>query len=128
MRKADDRIQTGQPRTAILEDTFLPLMMLRVDIGTFVHHSSSTATLREHTVARLEIWYDTEMNPGVSWTSYSITINEAAGWKLNQTNQYATEADIRTALSFVDGISIRGEYRGGSDIGGLDNVVLETEC
>jgi len=76
----------------------------------------------------LEIWYDTEMNPGTNWTSYRITIDEAAGWRLNESNQIATEDDIRTALSFIDDIYIRGEFINGADIGDLDNVVLETVC
>lgn len=76
----------------------------------------------------LEVWYDTEMNPGINWTFYSVTIDEAAGWKLNQGSQAATETDIRTALSSIDDLYIRGEYRNGDDVGGLDNVILETVC
>jgi hypothetical protein len=76
----------------------------------------------------LEVWYDTEMNPDINWTFYSVTIDEATGWKLNQGSQAATEADICTALSSIDDLYICGEYRNGDNVGGLDNIILETVC
>ena len=69
------------------------------------------------------IWYDTSSNPGTSWTSYLVALNEAAGWQLDD-NSAATEADIRSVLSDIVDLQIRGEYIYGPDSAQLDNVVL----
>jgi hypothetical protein len=75
----------------------------------------------------LLIWFDTANNPGLEWTSYSVTIDAAAGWFLNDDTP-ASEAQIREVLATIDDLRIRGEFVSGADTGGLDNVVLNSDC
>ncbi len=65
-------------------------------------------------------------NPGLAFTQFSVSLNEAPNWRLGRLDgPAATEADIRAVLSDMTGLQIRGEYVDGDDAGGLDNVVLE---
>lgn len=73
------------------------------------------------------IWFNTPMNPGLDFTPYSITLNDTAGWMLDDDSP-ASEATIRAVLSDIEEIQIRGEFVNGSDTGGLDNVVLNSGC
>jgi len=69
--------------------------------------------------------FDTANNPGLDWTRYDIPLHESAGWRLDTlSGPAATETDIRGTLSYLLDLHIRGEYVGGADTGGLDNVVL----
>jgi len=73
----------------------------------------------------LTIVFDTPNNPGLDWTSYSITLSSAAQWRLNVLGgALATDDDIRTVLSDLQGILVRGEFVTGADFGGLDNFAL----
>ena len=77
--------------------------------------------------------------PGTSWTSYLIRLDDTAGWKIslpgarfaNDTDPFLTEwsqatlatnADIRAVLTSLAGLYIRGEFIVGGDTGSLDNV------
>ncbi|MFH0982339.1 MAG: laminin B domain-containing protein [Planctomycetota bacterium] len=64
-------------------------------------------------------------NPATTWTSYSVSLTESAGW-LRDGNP-ATQADMTTVLSLLSDLLIRGEYIVGGDTGWLDSVVLHTE-
>lgn len=66
----------------------------------------------------------TAMNPGKSWTSYAVNLDPSAGWRDAETGSPATEAQLRGVLTSLSLLQIRGEYRTGDDIGGLDNVVF----
>lgn len=73
------------------------------------------------------IWFDTAMNPGTDWTSYSISLDASAGWMLDD-NSPAPEPTIREVLSDLVDLQIRGEFISGPDTGSLDNVVLNAGC
>lgn len=73
----------------------------------------------------LKLVYDTPNNPGTDWTSYEITLQETAGWKVGTLDGLsATAGQMDTVLSALTDLFIRGEYVTGSDRGDLDNVVL----
>jgi hypothetical protein len=77
----------------------------------------------------LTIVADAGSNPGTDWTAYSIVLGTSAGWTLDAlAGTAATEADILTVLTDLSDILIRGEYVSGADTGGLDNVVLNSNC
>ena len=72
---------------------------------------------------------DAGSNPGLDWTSYSIALDTSAGWTLNSLGGTpATQADILAVLTDLNDMLIRGEYVSGADTGGLDNVVLNSDC
>ena len=75
----------------------------------------------------LTLVYDTSYNPGTNWTSYSVLLQESAGWVNSATGQSATQAEIQTVLAALSDLQIRGEYRVGADTGSLDNVILGGE-
>lgn len=66
--------------------------------------------------------FDISYNPGTTWTSYAIKLDELSGWKKGK--ERATKADIQAVLAHLTGLRIRGEFRSGPDDGGLDNVVI----
>lgn len=67
-------------------------------------------------------------HPGTDWTSFSVTLNDSAGWTIGTGGgAAATDSDIQNVLSDVTALRIRGEYRSGADTGSLDNVVLVPE-
>jgi len=59
-----------------------------------------------------------------SWVSYSVLLDESAGW-LNGAAA-ASQADILTVLGSLDRLRIRGEFITGSDTGRLDSVSIST--
>jgi hypothetical protein len=69
--------------------------------------------------------YDTPDNPGLTWTRYLVPLTAGEGWKKDTlTGTVATTEDMQTTLAYLEEIRIRGEFIGGPDTGGLDNVVL----
>ena len=60
--------------------------------------------------------------PGTDWTEFSVEL-AAAGWRWNW-NQPATAEQIRSVLARPTHFEIRGEYRTGPDVGGLDSFAL----
>ncbi|MEF8851036.1 MAG: laminin B domain-containing protein [Haloarculaceae archaeon] len=48
----------------------------------------------------------------------------AEGWTNSETGEQATDTELGTVLANLERLWIRGEYRTGSDTGGLDTVVL----
>jgi len=61
--------------------------------------------------------------PGTTWTNYSVALSASAGWRWNW-NQAATQEEIHRVLTAPTRFEIRGEYRTGPDVGGLDNFAL----
>lgn len=61
--------------------------------------------------------------PGTEWTEFSVELSAAPGWRWNW-NQPATAEQMRSVLANPTSLEIRGEYRTGDDVGGLDSVVL----
>ncbi len=78
--------------------------------------------------ADITISLDLSNNPGIDWTHYSVVLDETFPWKFGfiTSATLATTAQIQTVLSNINSLKIRGEYVSGSDTGGLDNVILET--
>ena len=68
--------------------------------------------------------YDFPNNPGREWITYTVRLHESAGWVDAATRQAATGAQFREVLSAPNSLRIRGEFRMGSDTGGLDNVAI----
>ena len=75
----------------------------------------------------LTLIFDNPVNPGLEWTHYDILLREDAGWRLNSiSGPIPTQAQFRGLLADLTDFQIRGEYRSSADIGGLDNVVIES--
>lgn len=62
-------------------------------------------------------------HPKTNWTHYEVQLS-ADGWTNLSEDAPATEADLERVLSDLDELRIRGEYREGSDTGGIDTVEL----
>ena len=62
-------------------------------------------------------------SPGTGWTSFSVRLDAAAGWKWNW-NATATQEQMRRVLTDPTSLEIRGEYHTGPDEGALDEVVI----
>jgi len=76
----------------------------------------------------LTLIFDNAYNPGLEWTHYDVPLREDAGWRLNSiTGPVPTQAQFRNVLASVTAFEIRGEYRSSADIGGLDNVTIESK-
>jgi gliding motility-associated-like protein len=72
--------------------------------------------------------FDNDLLPTLEWSHFDIPMLETAGWHLgSNTGAVPTQAEFLTALSQVNGIQIRGEYRSQVEFGGIDNFVLEGE-
>ena len=80
--------------------------------------------------ADMTISLDLSNNPGTDWTSYSVVLDETFPWKFGfiTSATLATAEQIQTVLSNISSLKIRGEYVSGSDTGGLDNVILQTNA
>lgn len=70
------------------------------------------------------IHYNFESHPGTNWTGYEVPMTES-GWTVSETGEAVTEEQFRAVLADLEALWIRGEYRTGSDVGGLDTVVLK---
>ncbi len=67
-------------------------------------------------------------HPGTQWTSYIVQLDSTSDWRLGtESGPVATDEDILAVLGDLQSLRIRGEYRVGSDFGGLDNVILIPE-
>jgi hypothetical protein len=69
------------------------------------------------------ISYRFEHSPGTDWTAFSVRLSADAGWHWNWSHR-ATQEQIKRVLTQPTRLEIRGEYRTGPDVGGLDNVAL----
>lgn len=61
--------------------------------------------------------------PGPDWTEFAVELSAASGWRWNW-SQPATAEQIRSVLAKPASLEIRGEYRTGPDVGGLDSFAL----
>jgi hypothetical protein len=62
--------------------------------------------------------------PGTNWTSYSVSLNEQAGWWNTTDGHPATQAEIITVLASLTNLQIRGDYTLARGSGALDSVGL----
>jgi hypothetical protein len=57
-----------------------------------------------------------------AWSEYDIPLDPGAGWTVgSSTGPAATPTEIASVLGDLTALRIRGEFRSGSDTGGLDN-------
>jgi hypothetical protein len=61
--------------------------------------------------------------PGADWTNFSVRLSTSGGWRWNW-SEPATQEQIRSVLAGPTRLEIRGEYRTGPDVGGLDRFAL----
>ncbi|GAB3020651.1 laminin B domain-containing protein [Spirosoma pulveris] len=67
-----------------------------------------------------KLTFNTPYHPKTTWTNYAVKLDEVQGWKKGKAA--ATQADIHQMLENLTELYIRGEFRSGPDVGGLDNV------
>ena len=64
-------------------------------------------------------------HPGTDWTGYEVSLSaDVEGWTNRSTEEPAIQEEFDSVLSELDALWIRGEYRTGGDVGGIDNVEL----
>lgn len=61
--------------------------------------------------------------PGTDWTPFTVRLSASEGWRWNW-SAAATDEQLRSVLADAARFEIRGEYRTGEDVGGLDDFVL----
>jgi hypothetical protein len=72
--------------------------------------------------AMVTLFYDID-NPGREWRPYALWLHELGGWK-NSEGRPATQGEMRSVLSSLKKIMIRGDFSDGGETIGLDNVML----
>ncbi len=61
--------------------------------------------------------------PSAAWSTVNVSLAPSSQWNLNSTTgPLATASDFQSVLGNLTGLFIRGEYAGGPDHTGLDNV------
>lgn len=69
--------------------------------------------------------WSSRVDPSSTWTPYTVTFHTAAGWTTGSlSGPLASEAEIRSVLSNVKALRIRGDYAQAVDTTGLDSVTL----
>jgi len=64
--------------------------------------------------------------PGKAWTEFHVGLEET-GWFNEFTGLPATRDDMRFVLAGLESLLLRGDYAGGDQVNGLDNVVITPE-
>jgi len=79
--------------------------------------------------ATITLAYNTAINPGTSWTSYTVPLTPGPSWFVGTLSSgvLATQADFDSVFSGISDLQIRGEFRTGADSGQLDNILLVPE-
>jgi len=70
-------------------------------------------------VSGKKIIYKHENYPTKTWTKYQINLNSDSQW-VNENGDIASDEEIKTVLSDITKIMLRGEFEDGEDTGGLD--------
>jgi gliding motility-associated-like protein len=108
---------------------------LKFDLQQNITGSTPNESLVRLSNGSTTLYYFPATSPALtpSWTSYSVLLDETTGnWKIanSPTATSATKNDIKAVLCSMTSLQIRGEFNGPGnvtpDIGGLDNVILET--
>jgi Laminin B (Domain IV)/PEP-CTERM motif len=104
--------------------TTLSFDLMQVFPGSANQFNDEDVVLRG---AGLTIAFDLAANPGNgSWTSYAVPLT-AAGWHLNTLAGAAVTAEqFAAVIGDLTALQIRAEYQTGTDVGRLDNVVLQS--
>ena len=66
-----------------------------------------------------KIVYKHEAYPAKTWTKYEVSLSTDSQW-LDKDGDIASDEKIKTVLSNITKIMIRGEFEDGEDTGGLD--------
>ncbi|MCI0748127.1 MAG: hypothetical protein L0Y58_22200 [Verrucomicrobia subdivision 3 bacterium] len=74
--------------------------------------------------AGLTLVYTVPQPIGTDWTTYTVSLNEIAGWYNYDEQRPATQAEIVQVLSALENLIIKVDYQGGTGSVALDNVVL----
>ena len=72
----------------------------------------------------LTLLRDTLYQPGADWTNFAVLLHENAGWVVEGTGLPPSTQQFNGVLDNATALLVRGEYRDGTDTGGLDNVIL----
>ncbi len=74
----------------------------------------------------LGVTWNIRFPPGLDWKPYSVRFDDTSGWTIDEPNgAAATEDDLRTVLSDLRSLRIRGEFFDGpGDTACIDNVYL----
>ncbi len=96
-------------------------------IGTGIQYAE--AILTDNGGVSIYYYPSTQFQPAAppAWTRFSITLNEVSGfWKTSDspTGTPATQAQIRSVLTSLARLEIRGLYRDANTTNRLDNVTL----
>ena len=70
-------------------------------------------------VSGKKIIYKHENYPAKTWTKYQINLNSDSQW-VDENGNITSDENIKTVLSNITKIMIRGEFEDGEDTGGLD--------
>lgn len=75
----------------------------------------------------LTLYLDIGLPVANRWNSYNVALDTSAGWRTGSlTGSLATENQIRSVLSNIEQLIIKGEYSSSRDTSYLDNVFLRT--
>ena len=72
----------------------------------------------------IELYFSHSAPPEVSWTPYSVPLRADGNWMQAGTDEPATPEQLETVLTHLDKLWIRGEFRTGEDVGGIDNIMI----
>ena len=70
------------------------------------------------------VYYNHSSYPDTTWTPYSIRIDTRSNW-FNESDEPASNSEIKNVLKNVTNLYIRGEFERGPDTGGLDQFVMK---
>lgn len=65
---------------------------------------------------------------GKAWAHFSVKLNGKKGWIDTSNGRKATSQQMQTALSSLNALLIRGEYRSGPETLDIDNVLLRVKA
>ncbi|CAK0781353.1 hypothetical protein CCP4SC76_7850002 [Gammaproteobacteria bacterium] len=74
--------------------------------------------------AGMRLTYDTPANPGNKWTVYRVPLDVVSGWKIDNTQEAPTEAEMRKVLANLTDLLIRGDFSHYGGTGCIDNVTM----
>lgn len=72
----------------------------------------------------VQLNYDFPRNPRTNFTGFGLILNETTGWKKQTTGLAPSQAEMQNVLANVTALRIRGEFTGGADSAGIDNIIL----
>ncbi len=71
-----------------------------------------------------EIYFNHSSPPGLAWTSYSVPFRPDNEWLDADTDEPVEPEEFQAVLANLNKLWIRGEFRTGEDVGGIDNITV----